>query len=147
MTTNVDVLWSPPDGSATSFPCVDCGLITGNFCDGGASVGFDQCLASQRVPRDYSKTVGIGMQRTPLCSYCETLYEYCSFCRGVKSCTPYTRHHHWSGVPQGESREFDETQLALALEREFKIREVQAVDEQRQDEDDQRMQTHFETMD
>ena len=36
--------------------------MTGNFCDGGISVAYDNCFASERVPADYLFNVG---QRTP----------------------------------------------------------------------------------
>ena len=61
-----DILWCPTDGP-TSFPCVDCGLLTGNFCDGSWRVGFDRCFARNRVPKDYANASGFGNQRTPLC--------------------------------------------------------------------------------
>ena len=146
MAATFDVCWAP-SGGPTSFPCVDCGLLTGTSCDGGASVEYDQCFASARVPQDYSNSSGIGMQRTPLHSACETLRQFCRFCCGVKSCTPPTRRNHWSGVPLSRSRSFDATQCALRLDREFKIREAvnkarsaEAIDQQRQDEEDQRLQ-------
>ena len=97
------VLYAPPPGSPTLWPCVDCGLLTGNFCDGGVTTAFDTCFASDRVPRDYPKST----QRTPLCPYCETLSGVCRFCRKVPGCTPKTRQTHWSGVPLKVSRGFD----------------------------------------
>ena len=99
---NMQVLYWVPPGEPTSWPCVDCGLITGNFCDGGVSVPYDQCFASERVPSEYWNHIG---QRTPLCSYCETIHLFCRFCRGVSGCTPSTRYlEHWTGVPQHCSR-------------------------------------------
>ena len=90
----LQVLWTPPPGAQTAYPCVDCGLMTGNFCDGGITVAYNHCFASHRVPADYLDNEG---QRTPLCSYCETLSQFCRFCRRVHSCTPPNRHKHWSG--------------------------------------------------
>ena len=116
---NLNVLWAPDAGTPTSFPCVDCGLRTGNFCDGGISVAYDQCHATDRVPHDYANTGGLGIQRTPLCSYCETRFEFCRFCRGVASCTPPSRKSHWSRVPLHLSRDFDERQAKLAVSKEF----------------------------
>ena len=37
------MLWCASPGGPTSFPCVDCGLLTGNFCDG---VVYNECVAS-----------------------------------------------------------------------------------------------------
>ena len=66
-----DVLWAPKDGHA-SFPCVDCGLLTGKFCDGSWKVEFDKCFARNKVPADYANMSGFENQRIPLCSYWET---------------------------------------------------------------------------
>ena len=105
----MEALWISED-SDPALPCVDCGLNTGNFCDGGMSCAYDKCFAAERVPADYGERDGQsvmnGKQRTPLCSYCETLHEFCRFCRGVHSCTPPMVQSHWSGVPQRKSREF-----------------------------------------
>ena len=57
-------------------PCVDCGLITGRFCD--------YCLASDRMPGE----VWAAGQMTPLCSYCDNKHDACHFCRGQTWCTP-----------------------------------------------------------
>ena len=105
----LEVLWIPPDGSPRLFPYVDCGLITGNYCDGSPEVGDLQCFAAERVPKDYTPPPdddSTGRQRTPLCSYCETCFKFCRFCRGVSSCTPPTTRTHWSNTPQNESRQF-----------------------------------------
>ena len=87
-----------PFGSPTSFPCVDCGLltVTGEYCDGSPhTVGFNGCLATNRIATDYPAEQYDGMY-TPLCTYCETRHDHCRFCRRVSSCTPPTRKHHWS---------------------------------------------------
>eukprot|EP00975_Prorocentrum_lima_P040090 8421035-Prorocentrum_lima.AAC.1 len=42
-------------------PCVDCGLMTGRFCD--------WCLAADRLPGE----VRAAGQMTPLCSHCDNL--------------------------------------------------------------------------
>ena len=95
---SMQVLWTAPAGSPSSFPCVDCGLVTGNFCDGGAALDFkDACFACNSDPVSYPD---ISSQRTPLCSYCETLYGYCRFCRNVSGCTPPATKTHWSGDPR-----------------------------------------------
>ena len=128
MSVDFDIFWCPTDGP-TSFPCVDCGLLTGNFCDGSGSVGDDRCFAGDRVPEDYANGSGFGNQRTPLCSYYETLPNSCGFCPAIPRCTPFTRCDHWSGIPLRVSRRFDETRRELALEQEFESRK--AVSEER----------------
>ena len=115
LSPNLQVLWCPAVGSATTFPCVDCGLLTGNFCDGGLTTQFDMCFACERAPQDYP----VSSQRTPLCTYCETLNTFCRFCRGVQSCTPATRRTHWSGIPVGSSRRFDQATRRDLLARLF----------------------------
>ena len=57
-------------------PCVDCGLITGRFCD--------FCLAEERCPTE----VWCENQMTPLCSKCEEKHDKCHFCRKVSWATP-----------------------------------------------------------
>ena len=91
--SNVEALWAPPPGGATAFPCVDCGLMTGNFCDGGISVDFDHCFAAERVPKDYANFGGVGMQ--------------CS------------RQVHWSGVPEHLSRTFTNERAKQAVAAEW----------------------------
>ena len=120
----MEVLWTSEDrdrARGRAFPCVDCGLNTGNFCDGGMSCAYDKCFAAERVPADYGQREGQsvmnGKLRTPLCSYCETLHEFCRFCRGVHSCTPPMVQSHWSGVPQSKSREFNVLVAAKARAR------------------------------
>ena len=120
---NLQVFWAPAPGGKCEFPCVDCGLITGNFCDGGPSVGYDRCFAPERVPHDYNNTGGFGVQKTPLCSYCETRVGFCRFCRGVSSCTPPNRQRHWSGLHSSFARRFHEDQAKLVVAREFEVRE------------------------
>ena len=51
-------------------PCVDCGLITGRYCD--------FCLAVTRIPTE----AWIQNQHTPLCSKCDWKHGKCHFCRG-----------------------------------------------------------------
>ena len=117
--TDMGVLWFAEEQAPTAYACVDCGLMTGNFCDGGLSVAYDKCFAAERVPRDYNTN---GNQRTPLCSYCESLHDLCRFCRGVHSCTPPEAKKHWSGVPQSESRGFNATVAAEARARQLLAR-------------------------
>jgi len=56
--------------------CVDCGLITGRFCD--------FCTAVSRLPDD-DWAEG---QLTPLCSRCDEDFKSCHFCRGKDWCAP-----------------------------------------------------------
>ena len=58
-------------------PCVDCGLITGCYCD--------YCLAIDRSPTEH----WVPKQRTPLCTACDSRCNACRFCRKVPSCTPF----------------------------------------------------------
>jgi len=57
-------------------PCVDCGLITGCFCD--------SCIAEDRLP-DEAWAAG---QATPLCTDCDRVFEECHFCRRQHWCAP-----------------------------------------------------------
>ena len=61
-------------------PCVDCGLVTGNFCD-GINV---QCSAEARgLAEKWCRN-----QRTQFCSHCEAKRPACRFCLKITSCTP-----------------------------------------------------------
>ena len=57
-------------------PCVDCGLITGRYCD--------YCYAEDRLPQE---TWAPG-QMTPLCHKCDNARDMCHFCAGKLWCTP-----------------------------------------------------------
>ena len=61
-------------------PCVDCGLKTGNFCDGIMA----ECYAKERIPGEE----WCVNQRTPFCSHCENKRPACRFCLRITSCTP-----------------------------------------------------------
>ena len=65
-------------------PCVDCGLLTGNFCDALEFVSGFRCIAAERVPSGQ----WVEGQRTPLCTQCEKKVGCCLFCRKVASCQP-----------------------------------------------------------
>jgi len=65
-------------------PCVDCGLRTGNFCDG---VNSSECFATVRVPTER----WAPRQRTPLCTRCDWSAKACHYCRKVHFCTPPER--------------------------------------------------------
>ena len=116
----LETVWAAPPGSPYSFPCVDCGLLTGNFCDGGVTTAYDTCFACDRVPLDYPKST----QRTPLCPYCETLSGVCRFCRKVHGCTPKTRQNHWSGLPLDCSRSFDRSRHDHIVAAQFAQRQL-----------------------
>ena len=111
------------------YPCVDCGLLTVNWCDGSSPTMFrmlDTCYASDHVPHDYPVKGGYGNLRTPLCQYCETCSKVCRFCLGKKGCTPPTRRTHWSGLPMEKSRSFTAEEFSIATRREFEIRDAKA---------------------
>ncbi len=64
-------------------PCVDCGLMTGNFCETFQCPWL--CFAENWIPsEDWGES-----QRTPFCTHCETKFTGCHFCRGVAWCTPF----------------------------------------------------------
>ena len=57
--------------------CVDCGLITGSFCD--------YCSAADRIPEEE----WAPKQFTPLCTKCDDKnHGICHFCRGVAWVAP-----------------------------------------------------------
>ena len=80
-------------------PCVDCGLHTGNFCDGqlfipvgssaqtGPLMQSHPCYAATRLPKEEWNEG----QFTPLCTSCERSRGSCHFCRGQSWCTPESR--------------------------------------------------------
>ena len=134
MARNLQVLWAAPPGVPRSRPCVECGLMTGNFCDGGPSVGFNNCFASNRVPKDYPASAGYYGLRTPLCSFCETCFGVCRFCRGVEGCTPPSRDRHWSNWLPSQSRRFTAFEFKRSTEIEWISRDI-ARSSERQDEE------------
>ena len=69
-------------------PCVDCGLVTGRFCD--------HCEAADRLPGER----WAAGQMTPLCSCCDIKYGMCHFCRGQDWVSPPP-----TGVPRGRDME------------------------------------------
>ena len=52
-------------------PCVDCGLLTGNWCE--ASCFAENWLGSKL--EDWQDS-----QITPHCTFCEKNYQFCHFC-------------------------------------------------------------------
>ena len=87
-------------------PCVDCGLITSNYCETVRQIGHAHwqggiCLAAIHVPAER----WVLGQRTPLCTFCEKRFGACRFCRGVKGCTPEARANKitwWDQVQRGK---------------------------------------------
>jgi hypothetical protein len=82
--------------SATSFgtkeslvkPCVDCGLLTGCFCDGEEFESSGKpCFAEVHHP--FSGEQWQPGQRTPLCSKCDAKFGKCHYCRKVPFCMPF----------------------------------------------------------
>ena len=67
------------DEEVLTRPCVDCGLVTGRFCD--------FCYAAARIP-DEEWAEG---QLTPLCSYCDNKFDCCHCCRNLSWCRPGAR--------------------------------------------------------
>ena len=68
------VAWGDEDLLAR--PCVDCGLITGVFCD--------FCVAKDRLPGEE----WCDNQHTPLCSKCDRKHGRCHYCWGCLWVTP-----------------------------------------------------------
>ena len=62
---NIVVLLAAGDANILHRPCVDCGLVTGCFCD--------YCFAEDRDP---SGEYASG-QHTPLCTDCDREFEMC----------------------------------------------------------------------
>ena len=70
-------------------PCVDCGLITGNFCETKRQRGHILWQGGYCFVADHLHGSGWApYQRTPLCTKCERLHGSCRFCRKVHGCTP-----------------------------------------------------------
>ena len=56
--------------------CVDCGRVTGRFCD--------YCTAASRFPQgDASGRMWAAGQMTPLCSDCDNFRDGCHYCLGL----------------------------------------------------------------
>ena len=75
-----EVMGFSDDKEAFHKPCIDCGRITGNFCDGV----HGDCYAEDTNTVDKFQPG----QRTPLCTDCERQYTLCRVCRGSNGCTP-----------------------------------------------------------
>ena len=106
------VFWYNLGNEPQTLPCVDCGLMTGNFCDGGPALNYeDRCYANQRDPHGYP--FPMSTRRTPLCTYCETSLNYCRYCRGVSSCTPPPTQVHWSGTRNAMARKSEEASAVV----------------------------------
>ena len=75
-------------------PCVNCGLISTRFCDGGEKVPSlnkgQPCMAIARIPKEN----WLDGQRTPLCHHCDNLDRVCRFCRDIPASTPFAHQDH-----------------------------------------------------
>ena len=69
----LQVLSFSADPDTFKKPCIECGLITGNFCDGQTG----ECFAKDTI-KDGKFEPG---QRTPMCTKCEKKYRFCKVCR------------------------------------------------------------------
>ena len=80
-------------------PCVDCGLITGCFCDGDG----EECYAAVRMPQeDWAPN-----QLTPLCTACDRRFDMCHFCRGIPWVTPLAHRDRDRHQPAGLAGRLD----------------------------------------
>ena len=70
-------------------PCVDCGKITGSFCD--------YCRAADRMPTQ----TWAQNQATPLCMTCDRKYDKCRFCRADHAQTQANPATHGPGHDDG----------------------------------------------
>ena len=64
------------DAETLNRPCVDCGLVTGCFCD--------WCYAVDRDPDSH----WMPGQHTPLCTACDRKFRKCHFCRDLVWAVP-----------------------------------------------------------
>ena len=74
-------------------PCVDCGLVTGSFCE-------SRCFAEDwlgSIHEDWNDN-----QFTPHCTVCTARCKYCHFCRHKDWCMPEP--HHSVKTPTSELR-------------------------------------------
>ena len=72
----LEVLAVSEDSDSLTKPCVDCGQVTGCFCD--------FCLAQDRLPNE----TWVAGQHTPFCTTCDRAKDMCHFCRGLSWCAP-----------------------------------------------------------
>ena len=71
--------WIAAQAGGLYRPCVDCGQMTGGWCDTGSATG--SCPASLHLPNE-----GFApRQATPLCNQCDTMHGRCRFCRMAPS--------------------------------------------------------------
>ena len=75
-------------------PCVDCGLVTGGWCEGR----YGQCPANHWIPTETWR----ANRSSPLCSKCEEHFLWCHLCRHVTWSRPASRPYgppNWSTNP------------------------------------------------
>ena len=75
---HMEVMAHSEDADILIRPCVDCGKVTGCFCD--------YCFARNRVPRER----WVKGQMTPLCISCDANHGCCHYCRHVQMATPFS---------------------------------------------------------
>ena len=76
-TIRLEVVSHSEDTTTLIRPCVDCGQVTGCFCD--------YCLAQDRMPKEK----WVEGQLTPLCTSCDAKHGRCHYCRHVQMATPF----------------------------------------------------------
>ena len=80
--------------------CVDCGLLTGRFCD--------DCYAAERFPLGDANGSGLAQgQLTPLCSSCDNWRDGCRYCRDIwvtKPVPTYRNYNRPIGSTGGRNR-------------------------------------------
>ena len=83
------------DGEIVSLlrPCVDCGLVTGSFCEAN-------CFAEDWLGSEVEEWN--DNQFTPHCTHCEAKYKFCHFCLGKDWVTPEP--HYVVKIPSREQR-------------------------------------------
>ena len=102
-------------------PCVDCGLMTGRFCD--------YCRARERLPKEE----WAPGQMTPLCSDCDNRERRCHFCRKQKWACPPPHERERRAAPGSSSNPSSSVLLEGTLTR---LQNASSVPLPEDDEDD-----------
>ena len=84
---------------------MNCGEMTGRFCDGDELLGGSPCLARDHIPSE----TWLPGQRTPFCGNCEDKLMRCRFCRRIRGrlvqgCTPPAHDRQGRDVSQASNR-------------------------------------------
>ena len=78
-------------------PCIDCGLVTGSFCD--------RCC----VRPHWTTNRWQPGTTTPLCTHCDKKWSACHRCRAVSACSPFPHgHDDYATRPDGMPNEIYE---------------------------------------